>query len=297
MQRLQTSFDDAQTSTAALEVELSHGRAELASTTEQLEASREDSARLSVDLEVSRARVESLTRTLESKRSEFQLLIEQKDEAARQTDAHLLELDRLRAELQSEKELSAQRLDELEEEQRRRDEMVRDLAYVQTQITDLAATKGALVSRIEKMTKRETTRQRSTVEITDLLRSAEAVAADKLTSLRRMQAHAVRLEERVVELEHENASLRSAVEAGEQAQRQLAAISAERDALRVQITYFQKQIGAMQRAKQSPVPPAPRPKAPPVLPPAQLKPSAERTTAVTELELPAARDDASDPET
>jgi DNA repair exonuclease SbcCD ATPase subunit len=159
-------------------------------------------------------------------------------------------------------------------------------------VTDLSSTKGALVSRIDSMSKREQKRQKSTAEISNLLRDAEVVAADKQVTARKLQAHAGRLEEQLVEVNARNESLEQRLAAAEAAQAeltpQLAQITAERDKLKIDIQFFQKQIGAMQRNAAKPSAPAPvRPVVMPVAPPAPVPaPAPELVEApVLEAEL------------
>ena len=100
----------------------------------------------------------------------------------------------------------------------------------------------------------------------DLLRDAEVVAADKQTTARRLQAHAGKLEEQLVELRQLNESLEARLAAAEAAHAELAQVTGERDRLKIDIGFFQKQIGAMQRnARAAPAVPmvaAPVPAAP-----------------------------------
>lgn len=153
---------------------------------------------------------------------------------------------------------------ELDEERERRDEMVRDLAFIQTQVSDLASTKGSLVSRIKQMSERETRRLRTTTEMTDVLRTAEVVAADTKASARRFEARAAKLEDQVRGMTQEIVEVRGRAEVAENSVRmlgeQLAKATRERDALKIDVVFFQKQIGALQRAATEKAQPKPKPK-------------------------------------
>ena len=152
------------------------------------------------------------------------------EEALRNTSEKLAaELQRataLETALATEKATLAERQAELEEEQALRDEMVRDLAFIQSQVSALSSTKGALVNRIDQMSKRETKRQKSTADFSDLLRDAEVVAADKQMTARRFQAHAGKLEEQIVELRQRNEALEARLAAAEEAHEQLVQVNA-----------------------------------------------------------------------
>lgn len=141
---------------------------------------------------------------------------------------------------------------DLDEERARRDEMVRDLAFIQTQVSDLSSTKGALVARITQMSDREKRRLRTTSEMTDVLRTAEVVAADTKASARRFEAKATKLEDQVRGMSQEILELRGRAEVSENSVlmlgEQLTRVTKERDALKVDVGFFQKQIGALQRA-------------------------------------------------
>ncbi len=168
--------------------------------------------------------------------------------------------DGLQAALNDEKKISERRRAELDEERNRRDEMVRDLAYIQTQVADLSSTKGALVTRIKQMSDRETKRQRTTSEFGAALRTAEVVAADTKASARRVEARAAKLEDQVRGMQQEIVDLRGRAEVAENSVlmlgEQLMKTTKERDALKIDVAFFQKQIGALQRAAAA----APKPK-------------------------------------
>lgn len=160
--------------------------------------------------------------------------------------------DGLEAQLKDAQALIDRQTAELDEERSRHDEMVRDLAYIQTQVADLAGSKGALVARIGAMKDRETKRQRTTAELSDVLRTTEVVAADTKASARRYEARAVKLEDQVRGMTQEIAELRGRAEVAETSVlmlgEQLSRTTQERDALKIDVAFFQKQIGAMQRA-------------------------------------------------
>ncbi|MBL8952835.1 MAG: hypothetical protein JNK82_18795 [Myxococcaceae bacterium] len=160
--------------------------------------------------------------------------------------------DGLEKALAEEKRVSERRRAELEEEKSRRDEMVRDLAYIQSQVADLSSTKGALVTRIKAMSERETKRQRTTSEFGAALRTAEVVAADTKASAKRTEARAAKLEDQVRGMQQEILELRGRAEVAENSVlmlgEQLTKTTKERDALKIDVAFFQKQIGAMQRA-------------------------------------------------
>jgi chromosome segregation ATPase len=191
------------------------------------------------------------------------------------------------AALEAEKVRSAERQGELDEEHRRREELVQDIAYIRSQVTDLASTKGSLLVRLDTMANRETKRQASAREMSSALQDAEAVAADRAMGMRRMQVRAEKLETELAEA-------RAALDAGQEALAQATTLAAEagslrheRDELRVQMQFLQKQVGAHQRAK--PVAPAPlaampAKATPPTTPDATL---ARTQTALPGLDLPA----------
>jgi hypothetical protein len=83
--------------------------------------------------------------------------------------------------------------------------------------------------------------------MTSLLRDREAVAADRTAALRKVQVRAEKLESQLAEKEAELAGLRAELEAEQGARAQSATLQSERDELRVQMAYFQKQIGSLQR--------------------------------------------------
>jgi chromosome segregation ATPase len=178
----------------------------------------------------------------------------QSDQAAvtEQLEAERKRAAELEQQLKDERAVAERQKGELEEERARRDEMVRDLAYIQTQVSDLASTKGALVSRVRAMTDRETKRQRTTADMTDVLRNAEVVAADTKASARRYEARALKLEDQVRGMTQEIVDLRGALQVAENSVlmlgEQLAKTTRERDSLKVDVGFFQKQIGALQRA-------------------------------------------------
>lgn len=174
---------------------------------------------------------------------------------AEQLDAEKARSVGLEVELVDLKKTVERQSADLDEERNRRDEMVRDLAFIQTQVSDLASSKGALVDRIRKMSDREQRRQRTTSEMTDVLRTAEVVAADTKASARRFEAKAAKLEDQVRGMTQEIVDLRGRAEVAENSVRmlgeQLAKTTRERDALKVDVAFFQKQIGALQREKQA----------------------------------------------
>jgi chromosome segregation ATPase len=154
--------------------------------------------------------------------------------------------------LKEEQKLVQRQKAELEEERARREEMLKDLAYIQSQVKDLASTKGALVARVNSMSDRESRRQRTTAEMTDVLRTAEVVAADTRAAARRHEARAQKLEDQVRGMTQEIVELRGRTDTSENGVRmlgeQLAKMTKERDALKVDVAFFQKQIGSLQRA-------------------------------------------------
>ena len=151
---------------------------------------------------------------------------------------------------------SAERQGELDEEHRRREELVQDIAYIRSQVTDLASTKGSLLVRLDTMANRETKRQASAQEMSSALQDAEAVAADRAMGMRRMQVRAEKLESELAEA-------RAALSAGQGALSPMQPRSLPRRTLcgtsgtncRVQLQFLQKQVAAHQRAK--PVAPTP----------------------------------------
>jgi len=171
--------------------------------------------------------------------------------------------DGLQAALDDEKKVSERHRAALDEERNRRDEMVRDLAFIQTQVADLSSSKGALVSRIKQMSDRETRRQKTTTEFGAALRTAEVVAADTRASAKRMEARAAKLEDQVRGMQQEIVDLRGRAEVAENSVlmlgEQLTKTTKERDALKIDVAFFQKQIGALQRAAAAPKAP-PKPK-------------------------------------
>ena len=230
--------------------------------TGQVAALEASAATLNISLEAFSAQnVELRTRLTEAEQAAEAIApaLQAAEQTTRERSEELA-TERLRAialetALGQEREALAKRQLALEEEQGLRDEMVKDLAFIQSQVSDLSTTKGALVSRIDSMSKRETKRQKSTADSLDLLRDAEVVAADKQTTARRLQAHAGKLEEQLVELRQLNEALEARLAAAETAHTELVQVTRERDGLKIDIAFFQKQIGAMQRnARPAPAP-------------------------------------------
>jgi hypothetical protein len=158
-------------------------------------------------------------------------------------------------------------------------------------VKDLSSTKGDLVSRLDTMAKREEKRRVSATEMSSMLRDAEVVAQDKLTSMRRIEAHSRKLETRVEELSRANAELTSEAEAAKVLRVQVEQLTKERDAQKVDINFFQKQVASLnKRVAQAGQQPAPRPKTLPPMPIAQAITSPE--LVVTQpAEVPAQADE------
>ncbi len=183
---------------------------------------------------------ERLTAEGEQSRAALEATSAERDQA-RQEHA------KLTGELTAEREISKSRLEALTEERHRRDELIQDIAFIRSEVADLSTSKGSLLDRLDEMARREDKRQATTGEINNLLRDAEVVSSDRQTSLRRMQARAEKLEGVASEAQAELASVRAQLEEASKAQQVVEALISERDALKVQISYFQKQIGAYQR--------------------------------------------------
>jgi len=197
------------------------------------------------ELKIANTRIAELELDVDKLRGADVKLREVEEAAASErarADALYAQVGQLRADLER---TSA----ELQEERARREELLKDLAYIQSQVADLASTRGELVSRVGQMTSREEKRRKTTAEFSDVLRTAEVVAADRLTSARRQQARAGKLEETVRALETEAEALRQKLQAAQTIAAMVAPLIKERDALKIDIAFFQKQIGAMQRAK------------------------------------------------
>jgi chromosome segregation ATPase len=172
------------------------------------------------------------------------------EELSGQLDAERAARAQVAAELADLKKAEAGHLEELAEERTRRDELLRDIAYIRGEVADLSTTKGALVNRLDSMTRREEKRRASTGEMTDLLRDAEVVASDRATSLRRMQARAESMEELAAQTQAKVAALEAELSEARVAKQVAQALKLECDALKTQIVFFQKQLGALQRQRE-----------------------------------------------
>jgi myosin protein heavy chain len=274
-QQLELRRSETQAAREELQRQLDHTRRELEAATTQLTqlakdhaAQTETAAKILAERDETRRRLALSEETRHADTDRFVTELGHADAQAAASAATAQQLSEklstaqqrataLELELGQVRTTSEQRGAELEEERRQRDELVRDLAYIQSQVADLATTKGALVSRVTQMTKRETQRQKSTAEFSDLLRTAEVVAADVKTTARRHEGRALQLEAQLKGLEEVIAGLQAQLATAAQTSQQLQEVTAERDALKIDVTFFQKQIGALQRAKQQPRPARP----------------------------------------
>jgi chromosome segregation ATPase len=104
--------------------------------------------------------------------------------------------------------------DALAGEQRARDQLVGDLTWLKTELEKLSHVRDELRQRIQAMVQRELRRKTTVGALLEKLRSTEVAAAARAGSLRRLQ---------------------------------LAMELAQKNAVKVQTMYFQKQIGSLQR--------------------------------------------------
>jgi len=102
----------------------------------------------------------------------------------------------------------------LEGEQRAKETLLGDLSWLKSQLERVSSARDELRTRLEAMVQRELKRKAVVTSLLDRLRANEAGAAARAGALRRLQA--------AIEL-------------------------AQRNAVRVQTIYFQKQIGSLQR--------------------------------------------------
>jgi chromosome segregation ATPase len=200
------------------------------------------------------------------------------DAVTKERDALFRKAEQLTKDLESERALAAARLEELKEEQRRRAELLQDIAFIRSQVADLSSSKGALMARLDSMANREAKRQVATSEMTNLLRDAEVIAADRATSARKMQGRAEKFEHDLAEAQRRLVAQEEELDGLRAAAAQAAGLQKERDQLQIQIQFFQRQLGALQRSKAPPHPPmgtvpAPRATGPQISPrPAALTP-------------------------
>lgn len=127
--------------------------------------------------------------------------------------------------------VTKQATEALESEQRAKEQLLSDLAWLKGQLQHVSHLRDELRQRLEAMVQRELKRKGVMASLVERLRATEAGAAARAGALRRLQA--------AIEL-------------------------AQRNAVRVQTIYFQKQIGSLQRqlevalGKKRPAPAAPR---------------------------------------
>jgi chromosome segregation ATPase len=252
--------DAAQSALDATGAELTEVRAALAAAQTahaQLAETRTSLEQAVDELASTRAHVTELTQTAQVVRGELSGAKQERDDAvlrageATQTAAGAQSrAEALGGELAALRVEHARTTSELQDERTSREELVRDLGYIQSQVADLASTKGALVARVGHMTKREEQRRKSTAEFSDVLRTAEVVAADRLIDARRQQARAGKLEAHVKDLEDQVAGLMEQLRDAQTEAAKVAPLTAERDRLKIEIAFFQKQKAAALRARE-----------------------------------------------
>ncbi len=249
--RLSSDLDDARGTLAATERRLAEVEAARAALDAELGQTREQLSTTQGWLEQAQAHVQELTVWAEQANQRLDNDGAELLRLSGERDGLSTKVEQLSRELDEEKKVSASRAIALEEEKERRAELLADIEFVRSQVSDLANTKGALLTRLDSMSKREVKRQASTTEMTSMLRDAEVVMADRQTSMRRIQARAEKLEEQCAAQQAELTELRAALEAARADQARLPALLSERDELKVQILFFQKQIAGMLKQPRS----------------------------------------------
>ena len=135
-------------------------------------------------------------------------------EAPKEEDVLSAPMDAVEALTDAQASATRKATEALEGEQRAKDQLVTDLSWLKTQLAQLSQVRDELKVRLEAMVQRELKRKAVVASLVEQLRTNEAGAAARAGALRRLQA-AIGL--------------------------------AQRNAVRVQTIYFQKQIGSLQR--------------------------------------------------
>jgi chromosome segregation ATPase len=232
-------------------------------------------ARIS-ELEDSFARAVQRAAELETANNDLEArlgdLSAQLDETGRQRDDVVAKAERLGKQLEAEQTVSSSRLAGIEEEQKHQQELLQDIAFIRSQVADLSTSKGALLARLETMAKREEQRKSAASAMALRLRDAEVLAADRTTAMRKLEARIQSLEAE----RKQNQGLRGELEEARRLEERVAELVSERDGLKTDIMYFQRQIAALKRDHSSGTPEAP----------SRSEPPPEEITAIG-LDLPA----------
>ena len=134
--------------------------------------------------------------------------------AAEEEDVLSAPLDAMGALTEAQASATRKATEALEGEQRAKEQLLTDLGWLKTQLAQMSHVRDELKTRLEAMAQRELKRKAVVSSLVQQLRANEAGAAARAGALRRLQA--------AIEL-------------------------AQRNAVRVQTIYFQKQIGSLQR--------------------------------------------------